>query len=75
MAIVQEKKGNFWHTYSDAGMKIHGGHPEGDYCDAMDEEKLVYTETDIPIFVPEPREDDSYYAQAGRILLGEGDGI
>ena len=38
-------------TYSDAGMKIHGGFPEGDYNEAIDpvSAQRTYTETDIPI--------------------------
>lgn len=38
-------------TYSDGGMMIHGGVPEGDYDEAVDPAELgrMYTETDIPI--------------------------
>ena len=38
-------------TYSDSGMMIHGGSPEGDYSEACDPAELgrTYTETDIPI--------------------------
>ena len=38
-------------TYSDQGMKIHGGFPEGDYDESIDPEDAgrVFTETDIPI--------------------------
>lgn len=42
-------------TYSDAGVYIHGGEPEGDYTEAIDPTELItggqrtYTETDIPI--------------------------
>lgn len=38
-------------TYSDAGMMIHGGMPEGDYDEAVDPAELgrIYVETDIPI--------------------------
>ena len=41
----------FVRTYSDAGMLIHGGMPEGDYEDAIDPAELgrIYVETDIPI--------------------------
>ena len=41
----------FIRTYSDSGMMIHGGMPEGDYSEATDPEELgrTYTETDIPI--------------------------
>ena len=41
----------FIRTYSDSGMKIHGGNPVSDYDEAVDlaELGLVYTETDSPI--------------------------
>ena len=71
MAIVQEREGEFWHTYSDAGMYIHGGIPEADYGEAYDTEQLEYVETEIPIDERTPDEEDEYYAEAGRILLGE----
>lgn len=49
--IKKETIGNFIRTYSDIGMKIHGGSPEGDYDEAYDPIELhrEYTETDIPI--------------------------
>ena len=42
---------DFVRTYSDKGMKIHGGMPEADYDEAVDPSSLgrTYTETDIPI--------------------------
>lgn len=55
MAIVQEhflvNNIDFVRTYSDRGMKVHGGFPEGDYDVAEDPAALnrTYTETDIPI--------------------------
>lgn len=55
MAIVQEhitESGNdYIRTYSDAGMMIHGGSPEGDYSEAIDpaDNGRTYTETNIPI--------------------------
>ena len=41
----------FIRTYSDKGMMIHGGSPEGDYSEAYDptEFNRTYTETNIPI--------------------------
>lgn len=41
----------FAKTYSDLGVKVHGGFPEGDYDEAFDPIELgrTYTETDIPI--------------------------
>ena len=68
MAIVQERDGDFWHTYSDAGKKIHGGFPEDDYDEAYDDVQREYVETEIPVD-DEPADD--YYSEAGRILLGE----
>ena len=55
MAIIQEHfligERDFIRTYSDNGMMIHGGVPEGDYEEACDPAELnrTYTETDIPI--------------------------
>lgn len=55
MAIVQEhflvNNIDFVRTYSDRGMMIHGGVPEGDYDVAEDPASFnrTYTETDIPI--------------------------
>ena len=68
--IVQERyKVNgvdFIRTYSDAGMKIHGGSPEGDYDEACDpaEFNRTYTETDIPV------DDDSTAEEIVNILTG-----
>lgn len=41
----------FIHTYSDSGMKVHGGSPVSDYDDAVDlaELGLNYVETNIPV--------------------------
>ena len=53
--IIQEHiridERDFIRTYSDLGMMIHGGSPEGDYIEAVDPAELgrTYTETDIPI--------------------------
>ena len=72
MAIIQEHflvgERDFIRTYSDAGMKIHGGMPEGDYSEATDPAELgrTYTETDIPI----DSDENDDYATAGRILMG-----
>ena len=40
-------------TYSDIGVYIHGGYPEGDYAEAIDrpEDNRLYTETDRKIEV------------------------
>jgi len=49
--IKTEIIGNFVKTYSDQGMKIHGGMPEADYDEAYDpiNSGRTYVETDIPI--------------------------
>ena len=55
MAIIQEHFGlngtDFIRTYSDRGMMIHGGVPEGDYSEATEPASFgrTYTETSIPI--------------------------
>lgn len=58
---------DFIRTFSDAGMKIHGGNPEGDYDVAEDpaEFNRTYTETDIPI------DSDSTAEDIVNILTGE----
>lgn len=54
MAIVQEhflvNNIDFVRTYSDRGMKVHGGVPEADYDVAEDPASFnrTYTETEIP---------------------------
>lgn len=57
---------SFVKTYSDRGMMIHGGSPEGDYAEAIDPAELgrTYTETDIPI------EGDTTAEEVVDILLG-----
>ena len=54
-------------TYSDAGMMIHGGVPEGDYDEAVDPAELgrTYVETDIPI------EGETEAEEIVSILTGE----
>lgn len=55
--IVQENVGNgIIRTYSNSGVKIHGGFPEGDYDISYDPEEAhrTYTETDIPLEKPIP---------------------
>lgn len=58
----------FIRTYSDAGMKIHGGSPASDYDEAVDPADLgrIYTETDIPI-----ETDKSEAEEIIAILTGE----
>lgn len=71
--IVQELIGDgLVRTYSDLGVLIHGGVPEGDYAEAVDLASLnrVYTETNIPIDYEEDN-PEAEYAIAGHILMGE----
>ena len=65
--IKTEIRGNFIYTYSDLGMKIHGGMPEADYDEAYDpiDSGRTYTETDIPI------EEDATADELLNILTGE----
>lgn len=56
--IIQEEIGNgLVKTYSDKGVFIRGGVPEGLYEEAIDPKELgrVYVETDEPI--PQPEEE------------------
>lgn len=70
MAIIQEHfmvgERDFIRTYSDRGMMVHGGSPEGDYSEATDPAEFgrTYTETDIPI------EGDAEAEEILSILLG-----
>ena len=72
--IIQEHfligERDFIRTYSDMGMKIHGGSPEGDYDEACDPAELnrTYTETDIPVEPDETTLADK--AEAYDILMG-----
>lgn len=54
--IIQERIGDFIRTYSDSGMYIHGGSPEGDYEEAVDPAPLgrTYTETSTRIQPTDP---------------------
>lgn len=56
--IKTEIKNNMVHTWSDLGMKIHGGVPEADYDEAYDpiDSGRIYVETDIPIEEPTAEE-------------------
>ena len=66
--IQTETIGNFIRTYSDRGMKIHGGLPEGDYDEALDPigSGRTYTETNIPI-----ETDEGTVEEILNILTGE----
>lgn len=71
--IVQEhfkvNERDFIRTYSDSGMMIHGGVPEGDYSEACDPAEFgrTYTETDIPI------EGEDTAEEILNILMGVGE--
>ncbi len=73
--IITEIINDLVHTYSDKGVKIHGGFPEGDYDEAYDpiDAGRTYTETDIPIDEDEeePEEDVEMKADGFDILMGE----
>ena len=66
--IKTEIIGNLIKTYSDLGMKIHGGMPEDDYDEAYDPIELgrTYTETNIPI-----DSDEAEAEEIVNILTGE----
>lgn len=65
--IIIETINNMIHTYSDLGVKIHGGVPEGDYDEAYDpiDSGRTYIETDIPI------DDETSAEEIVNILTGE----
>jgi hypothetical protein len=70
--IIQEMiSDNLVRTYSDQGVLIHGGMPEGDYAEAIDPIDLhrEYIETDIPI--EEDEEEPSEAEEILDIILGE----
>lgn len=73
--IIQETIGNLIKTYSDAGMYIRGGYPEGLYAEALDPAELnrQYEETDIPIEEEEAEDEDLIRekAEAYDILMGD----
>ncbi|MBQ6679570.1 MAG: hypothetical protein IJM76_06055 [Lachnospiraceae bacterium] len=65
----------FVRTYSDKGMKIHGGFPEGDYDEAVDPAEFgrTYTETNIPINDDESEEETDAEDLLNIIIGGEND--
>ena len=65
--IKTETVNNLIHTWSDLGVKIHGGFPEADYDEAYDPIDLgrTYIETDIPI------DDETSAEEIVNILTGE----
>ena len=65
--VKTEIKDNIVHTWSDLGVKIHGGYPEADYDEAYDpiDSGRTYVETNIPI------EEDATAEELLNILTGE----
>lgn len=70
MIVQQQISDTLVRTYSDKGVKIHGGFPEADYDDAIDpiSAHREYTETDIPVDEDEPTVEEK--AEAYDILTG-----
>ena len=71
--IVQERKGDLIHTYSDKGVYVHGGYPEADYAVAIDPMSAgrEYVETGRKIEPEDPPEnlnDSIEYLVAGRLI-------
>ena len=66
--IKTEIKGDLVRTWSDKGVKIHGGYPEADYDEAIDpvSRGRTYVETDIPI-----DETEATAEEIVNILIGE----
>lgn len=69
MIIQEQISETLVKTYSDKGVYIHGGYPEGNYAEAIDPISMgrVYTETDIPIETEELTD-----TQALDIIMGRG---
>lgn len=70
MIVQQQISETLVRTYSNKGVKIHGGFPEADYDDAIDpiSAHREYTETDIPVDEEEPTVEEK--AEAYDILVG-----
>ena len=70
MIVQQQISGTLVRTYSDRGVKVHGGYPEADYDEVVDPISMhrEYTETDIPVDADEPTVADK--AEAYDILTG-----
>lgn len=64
--IIQETENGLVKTYSNLGVYIHGGFPEGNYAEAIDPVELgrTYVETDIPI------EEEAEAEEILKILMG-----
>ena len=77
MPIVTEYERDLVHHYSDAGFKIRNTTTNGVYDDAWDlvSFNYIYVETDEKIDEEEDPEQTQLeqYAEAGKIMLGEGE--
>ena len=72
MIIQEQISETLVKTYSDQGMMIHGGFPEGDYAEAIDPITMsrTYTETNIPISIEIEQATLEETSEALQILLG-----
>lgn len=70
--VVYETHGDLVTAYSDQGVYIYGGSPEGNYATATDPVSAgrVYTETDIPIETDD-RPEVEQKAEAYDVITGE----
>ena len=71
MIIQEQINETLIKTYSDRGVMIHGGFPEGDYVEAIDPISLgrTYTETDPPISSEEISDTDALNIIMGREMI------
>ena len=71
MIIQEQINETLIKTYSDRGVMIHGGFPEGDYVEAIDPISLgrTYTETDTPISSEEISDTDALNIIMGREMI------
>ena len=59
MIVREQIGGTLVKTYSDLGVMVHGGNPEANYAEVIDPISAgrTYTETNIPIPVPDAPEE------------------
>ena len=76
MIIQEQINETMIRTYSDRGVMIHGGFPEGDYAEACDPISMgrTYTETEIPIPSEEVSDTEALNIIMGRRFHGPDDG-
>lgn len=78
MSIVRETLDNgLVRTHSNAGVKIHGGFPEGDYNVVYDPEEAdrTYVETNIPIDEEDPQSKPAQYSKVKILLAAQNAGF